>query len=288
MRPCWNWSPALHRSPCAVCAGRSCEVVVPAAQGERYRENAPAGTDDAEDDADEPMRSLSAGHADRVDRVDCAQSLLPARGLGTQVERLYYTPERFVRFLVEQTLGPVLDKCSPRNDPNPAAILKLKVVDPAMGSGHFLVDACRVLGARLYEACRACDLRAAPAERRAEAAIDDEVRATAIAEAAKYRGRLTAVAGPDGELLSYLPSRVVEGGGIRRLAAARGGALPPPGGRALSIRRGQECARRRTGEADRLDRSPCRRAAAHVPGPPACRRRFAHRAVLRTPAHVPK
>ena len=39
-----------------------------------------------------------------------------------------------------------------------------------------------------------------------------EVRAAAIAEADKYRGRLTAVAGPDGELLSYLPSRVVEGG----------------------------------------------------------------------------
>ena len=38
------------------------------------------------------------------------------------------------------------------------------------------------------------------------------VRAAAIAEAEKYRGRVIAVAGPDGELLSYLPSRAVEGG----------------------------------------------------------------------------
>ena len=35
---------------------------------------------------------------------------------------------------------------SPPDDPQPGEILKLKVLDPAMGSGHFLVEACRFLG----------------------------------------------------------------------------------------------------------------------------------------------
>ena len=49
-------------------------------------------------------------------------------------------------------------------NPNPAAILSLKVVDPATGSGHFLVEACRFLGEALYAACRLCDENAAAAE----------------------------------------------------------------------------------------------------------------------------
>ncbi len=35
---------------------------------------------------------------------------------------------------------------SPPDDPHPAALLTLKIVDPATGSGHFLVEACRYLG----------------------------------------------------------------------------------------------------------------------------------------------
>jgi hypothetical protein len=61
-----------------------------------------------------------------------------------------------VRFLVEETLRPQVDERSPKDDPQPREILKLKVLDPAMGSGHFLVGACRYLGERLYEACRTC------------------------------------------------------------------------------------------------------------------------------------
>jgi hypothetical protein len=49
-----------------------------------------------------------------------------------------------------------VEERSPVNDPQPGEILKLKVLDPAMGSGHFLVGACRFLGERLYEACRLC------------------------------------------------------------------------------------------------------------------------------------
>jgi hypothetical protein len=206
--------PGIAVEPLCRLKRQKLEVVVPADQGERYRDSVPSAEEAAEEDEEPEEESAPArGHT----RIEWMGAIAPGRfylrvGLGRKASGSYYTPNRFVRFLVEQTLGPLVDKVSPAKDPNPAAILKLKVLDPAMGSGHFLVDASRFLGARLYEACRACDLRAAPAERRAEAAIDDAVRAAALAEAETYRGRVIAVAGPDGELLSYLPSRAVEGG----------------------------------------------------------------------------
>ncbi|HEU5422839.1 MAG TPA: N-6 DNA methylase, partial [Nitrolancea sp.] len=47
----------------------------------------------------------------------------------------YYTPEPVVRYLVDETLGPLV--AGKRAE----EILRLKVLDPAMGSGHFLVAA---------------------------------------------------------------------------------------------------------------------------------------------------
>ena len=80
----------------------------------------------------------------------------------------YYTPPELVRLIVEQTLGPLVAEREDRfrqlavslaSDPrdiatkrrelmasDPAeAVLQLKVLDPAMGSGHFLVDALNFL-----------------------------------------------------------------------------------------------------------------------------------------------
>ena len=91
-------------------------------------------------------------------------------GLGRKSTGSYYTPHSFVRFLVQETLGPQVAERSPPDDPQPGEILKLKVVDPACGSGHFLVESCRFLGQHLYEAVRLCDEKATAAERRAESA----------------------------------------------------------------------------------------------------------------------
>ena len=44
----------------------------------------------------------------------------------------YYTPHYVVRKIVEQTLNPIVEELSSED------ILKLKICDPAMGSGHFL------------------------------------------------------------------------------------------------------------------------------------------------------
>ena len=80
----------------------------------------------------------------------------------------YYTPPELVRLIVEQTLGPLVSEREDRfrqlaaslasdtrdfdarrrelmaADPA-AAVLQLRALDPAMGSGHFLVDALNYL-----------------------------------------------------------------------------------------------------------------------------------------------
>lgn len=76
-------------------------------------------------------------------------------GLGRRSGGAYYTPHGFVAHLVRETLTPLVA------GRDPAGILRIKVFDPAMGSGHFLVEACRFLGHALYEACLRhdpCDL----------------------------------------------------------------------------------------------------------------------------------
>ena len=57
----------------------------------------------------------------------------------------FYTPQPIADYLVRRTLGPLV------RDASPERILQLRVVDPAMGSGAFLVSACRYLAAA-YEA----------------------------------------------------------------------------------------------------------------------------------------
>src|SRR5206468_3855892 len=52
--------------------------------------------------------------------------------------------------IVRTTLKPILDRLGDRVTPEP--ILDLKVCDPAMGSGAFLVEACRQLGDALVKA----------------------------------------------------------------------------------------------------------------------------------------
>ena len=60
----------------------------------------------------------------------------------------YYTPTALVDCLLDSALDPVLDKACKKPDPE-AAILELKVCDPACGSGHFLVAAARRMAKRL-------------------------------------------------------------------------------------------------------------------------------------------
>lgn len=62
----------------------------------------------------------------------------------------HYTPRELTEPIVATTLRPIVEAWG--GTPTPEQILALKVCDPAMGSGAFLVGACRYLGERLVEA----------------------------------------------------------------------------------------------------------------------------------------
>jgi hypothetical protein len=69
----------------------------------------------------------------------------------------HYTPRTLTEPIVRTTLEPILARLRGPDGrpPRPEQILDLKVCDPAMGSGAFLVEACRQLGDALVEAWRA-------------------------------------------------------------------------------------------------------------------------------------
>ena len=213
--------PGIATEPMCRLRRQKLEVVVPMAQGEKYRPAKPVVLDNDDDqDVDEPEEEEEdeddSPKKGKKTTVQWIEEIQPSRfylrvGLGRKSTGSYYTPHSFVRFLVQETLGPQVAERSPPDDPQPGEILKLKVVDPACGSGHFLVESCRFLGQHLYEAVRLCDEKATAAERRAELAKRKEDRDAALAEAQKYRQRVIDLPDPDGELLRYLPSRSVEG-----------------------------------------------------------------------------
>lgn len=61
----------------------------------------------------------------------------------------HYTPRSLTEPIVRTTLEPILKQLGEK--PRPEQILNLKVCDPAMGSGAFLVEACRFLAEALVE-----------------------------------------------------------------------------------------------------------------------------------------
>jgi len=83
----------------------------------------------------EPAVGSAVGSAPRLNRTrDVRQSS------GT-----FYTPRAVTAFLVRRTLEPLVQGRTA------AEILRLRILDPAMGSGAFLVGACRYLAAAMEE-----------------------------------------------------------------------------------------------------------------------------------------
>lgn len=64
----------------------------------------------------------------------------------------YYTPDSLVQQLISSALEPVIAQRLSENSSNPIeALLSIKVVDPACGSGHFLLAAARRLAEELAQ-----------------------------------------------------------------------------------------------------------------------------------------
>ena len=192
--------PGISGEPMCRLRRQKLEVVAPVAQGENYR---------PEDGVGKAKKSGKT-KVEWIEEIPAGRFYLRV-GLGRKASGSYYTPHSFVRFLVQETLGPQVAERSPHDDPKPGEILKLKVLDPAMGSGHFLVEACRFLGHHLYEAARLCDEQALQLERQAERAKLKDEREKLLVEAREYRQRVIDLPDPDDEIVRYLPSRSVEG-----------------------------------------------------------------------------
>lgn len=84
----------------------------------------------------------------RINKEAATFVLETAAGHERKTTGSYYTPTELVDCLLDSALDPVIDEACKKPNPE-AAILDLKVCDPACGSGHFLVAAARRLGKRL-------------------------------------------------------------------------------------------------------------------------------------------
>jgi len=83
----------------------------------------------------------------------------------------YYTPDALVRLIIKETLTPLVENRSAEE------ILALKICDPAMGSGHFLVSLVDYLSDRVIEA-----MAAAPEEEETESHGAAKLNGTPVAE----------------------------------------------------------------------------------------------------------
>jgi hypothetical protein len=100
-------------------------------------------------------QELVAALAPRIDRrlfegVQAAGSLVFQPTEERRRSGSHYTPAQLTRLTVADALRPWLERHGHR--PTPEDILKLRICDPAMGSGAFLVELCRFLAELLVKA----------------------------------------------------------------------------------------------------------------------------------------
>lgn len=72
-----------------------------------------------------------------------------AKGNARKISGSYYTPDSLVQTLLDTALDPVLDRAEAEGGAD--AILALNVIDPACGSGHFLLGAARRMATRVAQ-----------------------------------------------------------------------------------------------------------------------------------------
>lgn len=93
---------------------------------------------------------------DEFDRVRAGESYLATDKGERKATGSYYTPGYIVDYIVKNTVGPVVEEKWKEAQKNGKSLvdttLSVKVLDPATGSGHFLVGAIDFLAPKLLEA----------------------------------------------------------------------------------------------------------------------------------------
>jgi hypothetical protein len=115
------------------------------------------------------LPAAERGRATALDRRQPGEMYMATDKGERKATGSYYTPDYIVKYIVEQTLGPLIEQIRAevkaeidgRSDLNEAQkqahgsarfvarILALNILDPAMGSGHFLVEATHFLARAL-------------------------------------------------------------------------------------------------------------------------------------------
>jgi hypothetical protein len=106
--------------------------------------------------------------------IDGAGALALRGGLARRRSGSHYTPRSLTTSVVSETLAPLFDRAGA----DAGRLLEITVCDPAMGTGAFLIEACRQIAARVAEASSSGE-----PPRAAEICEDDILRARrAVAE----------------------------------------------------------------------------------------------------------
>ncbi|MGH8544108.1 MAG: N-6 DNA methylase, partial [Gammaproteobacteria bacterium] len=100
------------------------------------------------DDEEEAEKGVKKGATLKLTRRLEAGDFFFKPGSARKASGSYYTPTEIVNYLVREALAPLV------KDKSAAEIERLRVIDLACGSAHFLVGAARFLGGHLFEAYR--------------------------------------------------------------------------------------------------------------------------------------
>jgi len=138
---------------------------VPLADEARSRLRAACGNDETLLERVAPYHALLRDDLRGDPLVFIAGALFVTQALDRRASGTYYTPRQLAEEVVQHALDPIAYDPGPAQERDPAnwklktadQLLDLKVADIAMGSGAFLVAACRYLAARLQEAWLADD-----------------------------------------------------------------------------------------------------------------------------------
>ena len=84
--------------------------------------------------------------------TDPEQADKKQKGNARKLTGSYYTPDCLVEQVLKTSLDPLLDECCKNPVYAQQKLLALRVIDPACGSGHFLLGAARRIAERLAEA----------------------------------------------------------------------------------------------------------------------------------------
>ena len=90
--------------------------------------------------AQNPIEADISGTSGKLFKMEGKKELKEKSRKKRKEQGIYYTPKYIVDYIVTNALGPVLDKCKSIND-----LQKIKILDPACGSGSFLVAAMNFL-----------------------------------------------------------------------------------------------------------------------------------------------